>query len=386
MKLFLRVSILRALTALPVLCLLSLFTLALPGAVAANPACGTLLETADGLTTLDADLNCPDTVAGEAALYIIGSAGLDMNGFTITCGDAEDDVTEVLMDGVHLLGTKNSLSNGAIVNCQNGVVINELASGAGVTMVHAAGNWDDGFDVSGDGNKLSQVTAWENGDEGIDMQGDADKNQILNSIAYANDGKGVSIDGVKNKVKFVTSYANGDDGFYVGGANNSLSNVSSVYNPIGFDIQGVGTKIKSSHAVGTSDVASPPPFRNGVDMKGAAKVKLTGVVVLAVDGEGVVVYDCPPTQKCHDPRPVRGNKLSQLFVAQSGGTGIHMQEVEGNTVQGSAAVLSTLLDAHDNQVDTGNPPVCGNKWKDNFFATSSPAACIGSGVEPPEAR
>ncbi len=384
MKLFLRVSILRALTALPVLCLLSLFTLALPGAVAANPACGTLLETADGLTTLDGDLNCPDTGPG-AALYIIGSAGLDMNGFTITCGDAEDDVTEVLMDGVHLLGTKNSLSNGAIVNCQNGVVINELASGAGVTMVHAAGNWDDGFDVSGDGNKLSQVTAWENGDEGIDMQGDADKNQILNSIAYANDGKGVSIDGVKNKVKFVTSYDNGDDGFYIGGANNSLSNVSSVNNPVAFDIQGVGIKIKSSHVVGSSDVI-PEPFRLGVSMKGAVKNKLTGVVVLAVDGDGVLVHDCPPTQKCHHGRPSSGNKLSQLFVAQSGGTGIHMQEVEGNTVQGSAAVLSTLLDAHDNQVDTGNPPVCGNKWKDNFFATSSPAACIGSGVEPPEAR
>ena len=235
---------LRALTALPVLCLLSLFTLALPGAVAANPACGTLLETADVRATLDAGLDCPTTGAGGAALDFLGSAGHDVNGFTSGCGDPEDDGTEVLMDGVHLLGTKNSLSNGAIVNCQNGVVINELASGAGVTMVHAAGNWDDGFDVSGDGNKLSQVTAWENGDEGIDMQGDADKNQILNSIAYANDGKGVSIDGIKNKVKVVTSYANGADGFDVGGAKNSLSNVSSVDNASGFDIQGVGTKIK----------------------------------------------------------------------------------------------------------------------------------------------
>ena len=379
MKLFLRVSILRALTALPVLCLLSLFTLALPGAVAANPACGTLLETADGLTTLDGDLNCPDTGPG-AALYIIGSAGLDMNGFTITCGDPEDDVTAVLMDGVHLLGTKNSLSNGAIVNCHDGVSIAEPASGARVTMVHVARNWDDGFNINGDGNKLSQVTASENGDEGIDLKENADKNQILNSIAYANDDKGVSIGGVKNKLKFVTSYANGDDGFYVGGANNSLLNVSSVNNPVAFDIQGFGNKIKSSHAVATSDLI-PEPFRSGVSIRGE-KGKLTGVVVLAVDGDGVVVYNCAPPRRCHDGEIARGNKLSQLFVAQSGGTGIHMQEVEGNTVQGSAAVLSTKIDAHDNQVDTGNPPVCGNKWKDNFFGTSFPAACIGSGVEP----
>ncbi|GEM_PF-2016080 len=379
MKLFLRVSILRALTALPVLCLLSLFTLALPGAVAANPACGTLLETADGLTTLDGDLNCPDTGPG-AALYIIGSAGLDMNGFTITCGDPEDDVTAVLMDGVHLLGTKNSLSNGAIVNCHDGVSIAEPASGARVTMVHVARNWDDGFNINGDGNKLSQVTASENGDEGIDLKENADKNQILNSIAYANDDKGVSIGGVKNKLKFVTSYANGDDGFYVGGANNSLLNVSSVNNPVAFDIQGFGNKIKSSHAVATSDLI-PEPFRSGVSIRGE-KGKLTGVVVLAVDGDGVVVYNCAPPRRCHDGEIARGNKLSQLFVAQSGGTGIHMQEVEGNTVQGSAAVLSTNIDAHDNQVDTGNPPVCGNKWKDNFFGTSFPAACIGSGVEP----
>jgi hypothetical protein len=383
MKLFLRVSILRALTALPVLCLLSLFTLALPGAVAANPACGTLLETADGLTTLDGDLNCPDTGPG-AALYIIGSAGLDMNGFTITCGDSEDDVTEVLMDGVHLLGTKNSLSNGAIFNCQDGVVIDALASGARVTMVHVVKNWDDGFNINGDGNKFSQVTAWENRDEGIDLQLNADKNQILNSIAYANDGKGVSIDGVKNKLKFVTSYDNGDDGFYIGGANNSLSNVSSVNNPVAFDIQGFGNKIKSSHVVGSSDVI-PEPFRLGVSIRGE-KGKLTGVVVLAVDGDGVLVENCAPPRRCDDGEIARGNKLSQLFVVQSGGYGINMLESAGNTVQGSAAVLSTLDDAQDLQIPPTMPPVCGNRWKDNHFGTSFPAACIGSGVEEPEAR
>jgi len=364
MKLFLRVSILRALTALPVLCLLSLFTLALPGAVAANPACGTLLETADGLTTLDGDLNCPDTGPG-AALYIIGSAGLDMNGFTITCGDPDGEPeTEVLMDGVHLLGTKNSLSNGAIVNCQDGVVIDALASGARVTMVHVAGNWDDGFDVNGDGNKLSQVTAWDNRDEGFDLDGD--KNQLLNAIAYENDSEGVSISGNKNKLKFVTSYDNEFGGFSISGDKNSLSNVSSIKDFLGFHIGGVGNKIKSSHAVASD------PF-DSVAITGV-KNKLSGAVVLASGRDGVHIQVIPDGQP-----PASGNKLSQLFVADSALHGIRLEESVGNTVQGSAAVLNSNTDAYDTQ--SAAIDQCVNNWKDNHFATSYPAACIGSGVD-----
>ena len=364
MKLFLRVSILRALTALPVLCLLSLFTLALPGAVAANPACGDQLGQQAWLTTLDGDLNCPDTGPG-AALYIVNFARLDMNGFTITCGDPEDDVTEVLMDGVHLLGTKNSLSNGAIVNCQDGVAIDALSGGgARVTMVHVTGGWDDGFDVNGDGNKLSQVTAWENADEGFDLDGD--KNQLLNAIAYANGSEGVNISGNKNKLKFVTSYDNEFGGFSISGDKNSLSNVSSIKDFLGFHIGGVGNKIKSSHAVGSD------PF-DSVAITGV-KNKLSGAVVLASGRDGVHIQVIPDGEA-----PASGNKLSQLFVADSGLIGIQLEESVGNTVQGSAAVLSSNTDAYDTQ--SAAIDQCVNNWKDNHFATSYPAACIGSGVD-----
>jgi hypothetical protein len=365
MKSFLRVSILRALTALPVLCLLSLFTLALPGAVAANPACGDTLETADGLTTLDADLNCSDTGSGDAALYLIGSAALDMNGFTITCGDPNDDSEEVEMDGVHLKGTKNSLSNGAIVNCSDGVEVTFLSGGgARVTMVHVTGGWDDGFDLNGDGNKLSQVTASDNAEDGFDLDGD--KNQLLNAIAYANGSSGVSISGNKNKLKFVTSYDNDFGGFSTSGDKNSLSNVSSVNDFLGFNIGGVGNKIKSSHAVGTD------PF-DGVAITGV-KNKLSGVVVLASGRDGVHIQVIP-----FGEAPASGNKLSQLFVADSGLHGIRLEESVGNTVQGSTAVLSSSTDAYDTQSATIDQ--CVNNWKDNHFATSYPAACIWSGVD-----
>jgi len=355
---FIMKSFLRAGLALPVLYLFSVCALILPSSAGANPACGDTLTS--GVTTMDAALVCTDTGDGTAALTLTGSATLDMNGFYIVCGDHADDLTAVLMDGVFLNGTKNTLANGAIRNCQDGV---ELGGGGGhtVSMVHATEGWDDGFDVKSDGNKLSQVTSWGNDDAGVVLVGN--KNQVTNSVARSNDIDGFDIEGDGNKLKFVTSYGNLDDGFWIDGNKNSLSNISAADNgDEGIDISNTadGNKIKSAHTVSSGD--------NGIELEGN-KNKLSGVVILGPPDDGVDLWGT-----------ATGNKLSKVFVAEPSGEGIEL-DTAGNSVQKSTSVMSPSTDAYDEASDIAGS--CVNSWKGNHFANGWPAECVGSVLNTP---
>jgi hypothetical protein len=227
----------------PVMAFITLVLL-VPVAAQAQIACGATIAKGEHVA-LDQDLGPCDGV--DAAVTIDGGS-LDLGGHTIVCADLDQD-GELPM-GVVLVGRRSKLSNGAVVECANGVA----AAGRGrhrVKDVTTSFNQDDGFDLlpEADRTRLTGVVAIFNGDDGIQVR--SDRSRIMDATATANGRDGVDLwsSAERTKVVRVATVSNGDAGVLVEGARNDLVETVSSLNVIGIDLDGAQNRVRG----GTSD-------------------------------------------------------------------------------------------------------------------------------------
>ena len=186
-------------------------------------------------TVLIADLLCD----GDPALTVVGPATLDLNGHTVSCGDAclYSWYSDAINGGIRISGRGATIKNGNISNCDSGVAPYDKLDfhGALIKDIIASNNCRYGVNVNGNNNKLQNVTSKGNGysyyDEidyvkegyGIDVTGSS--NKLLHVTAIDNYIDDISVRGNKNQVKdcFV---ARSGDGIFLSGTNNTaISNL-----------------------------------------------------------------------------------------------------------------------------------------------------------------
>jgi hypothetical protein len=227
------------------------------GSANAQVACG------DVITDSQVMASNLDSCVGTAVT--IGSSGsLDMNGYEITLPGAE---------GVVMNGSGGTLKNGTVQLCGlSGVVITGDGNKVENVGVRTCFN---GFEISGEKNKIERGVAVQNTNEGFlvlpgalkasikqsysynntenGFRIDGEGTKIAGAVAYDNSESGFDIAGDKTKLSDVLSLENDDDGIVVTGSDAKLQRVFSVQNgarDIGLD--GVGAKLKQGTTVGSN--------------------------------------------------------------------------------------------------------------------------------------
>jgi parallel beta-helix repeat protein len=183
--------------------LLSGVALALSRGTAQAISCGDTLGPG-GSYTLTADvLNCPTT----AALQVVGPVQVDLNGHTISCASYNSF-------GIQVLGKKAIVTNGRVVECGVGV----LVQGSGRHFIGhiVAQNDIQGFAVYSP-SRLEYNTA-----AGISVAGPSPA------------GYGFMLWEGHNSLRFNQAYNNKAAGFRVEGAGNHLFGNTAAYNYNGF--------------------------------------------------------------------------------------------------------------------------------------------------------
>ncbi|WP_444942103.1 right-handed parallel beta-helix repeat-containing protein [Microbulbifer sp. ZKSA004] len=191
--------------------------------------------------TLTEDLTCSINDPNSAALTIQGPSGsLYMAGFSLTCSGLDQS------NGIVLTGSSGELSTGTINGCNDAVVLSEsgfhtvyginillplddgiVVSSNGNTVI---GNFtlgdgsdsDDGIDINGNYNFISQNIIELSGDEGMEVDGIA--NTIIDNTITGSDSDGVELDGDFSIFISNTILGNDNTGIEIEGSSCTVSN------------------------------------------------------------------------------------------------------------------------------------------------------------------
>jgi hypothetical protein len=198
------------------------------GSAAAQVACGGEIGPGQQVV-LGEHLRCDDVAA---AVVVRGPAVLDLDGFSITCADADADGV-VPKVGILIVGTGVTVRNGAVDACHNGVVV----AGSGrhrLDDVAALSGSGDGIVLASDGNHVSEALAFFHGGSGFAIQGRG--NVVTDSDATGNRvGFRVAARGTLAR-NFAS--ANERDGFLIGGSGSHLSDNRAIGSMVGFTVVG----------------------------------------------------------------------------------------------------------------------------------------------------
>ncbi|WP_413665250.1 right-handed parallel beta-helix repeat-containing protein [Microbulbifer sp. CNSA002] len=197
--------------------------------------------------TLTEDLTCSISDPNSAALTIQGPSGsLYMAGFSLTCSGLDQS------NGIVLTGSSGELSTGTINGCNDAVVLSEggLHTVYGINILLplddaivvssdsniVTGNYtlgdgndsDDGIDINGNLNFISQNIIELSGDEGMEVDGTS--NTIIGNTITGSDGDGVELDG--DFSIFVSNIVQDNDntGIEIEGSSCTVSNNTIVEN------------------------------------------------------------------------------------------------------------------------------------------------------------
>ena len=296
------------------LCALSL---AFPFAARAEP-CGTVVAAGTTLT-LTANVGpCDDDT--NPAIVVEDGATLDRGGFILFCEDVDFGLDWPV--GIKVNGTKATVLNGDVDNCQVGVQL----GGEGKHYVEGvtASSRGMGFYVEAarEKNKLVSTNSFSN-QNGYIIEGD--KTSIATSNALENDGIGFQVSSHKNKLVDNVSDGNDVGAFNLEGEKNKLTGGSASDSPYGIRCAGEGCKVREVTVTGNA--------ADGIEVERSAKVL--------------------------------GCTVSQNDV------GIH---VEGSALKpkiiGNSSTLNTTFDMKDDVAGCNL-----HVWKDNTFGTAN-ETCI----------
>ncbi|MGH6945114.1 MAG: right-handed parallel beta-helix repeat-containing protein, partial [Geminicoccaceae bacterium] len=292
-----------------------------PGALgllvlAAQPAlaveCG---EVVTSSARLDRDLVCTT----DPALTVDGGS-LNLNGFTIVCGQTGDQSGV----GVLLEGTGARLRNGAVTGC-------ELA-----VWVAGAGN-----------HRIERLTA-SAANQGVFVESDGNRLSRSNVLRGLNDAA-VQVNGSNNRLQFNNIAGSTDQGFEINGNDNRI-----VGNRIGGVAEGVqlagdGNLVSRNDIIGATD--------RGVEVRAGAHVIEDNLIADGTADGIAVILDA------------NGNEVSRNAIFGNADQGLFVSTLE-NRLERNRVLLNgvDLTDATANCDD--------NLWRDNIFETSVSDDCV----------
>lgn len=360
-------------------------------AAAVSPAlavdCGDVIVAVEELA---ADLG---PCATDPALTIQGGS-LQMRGHTVSCLVG----TEV---GILMLGEKGKVSEGLVTGCGDGVVV----AGTGAHTLEdvvAASNLGDGFEVSGDENKLKACASVDNAaGNGFVVEGSGHLLQDCSAVGNGLDG--FAIEGGPGKYLNNVAAGNGDDGFAVDftGARArriAVQNLAAGNGGSGFEVvEGERGRFGGSATGNAYD---------GYVVAGALLTRVSKAVAIGNGASGVVVTGGSATVDAalaidnassgvsmnvsgrgnlDGNHAVGGANPLELSVggAKSRATSNEAIGGSGSGLRLVAPGVSVKLNknrAHENATDlVDDDPACtSHLWQANVFRTSSPPqpSCI----------
>jgi parallel beta-helix repeat protein len=186
------------------------------------------------------------------ALTIEGPARLNLNGFTVNCGEGKD--------GIRVNGQKAIIQNGTVRDCDTAVDVR--GNGYHQIVNLTVDNNEIGFRLrSGSSvNHLINNTATNNSDRGFRVDEGSDNNKLTNNFAEFSN-KGFRIDGDNNNIVGNEANNNASENFQIKGNNNRLVNNTANGGPeecflIDEIDEGVGgdeNQLINNHATGCLD-------------------------------------------------------------------------------------------------------------------------------------
>lgn len=351
-----------------------------------------------GAATAHGQVSCGAVVTGKAVLtgnlscftspaFTIDGGDVDMDGHWVACLPGSN--------GIVLTNSGGKLRNGFVSGCDDGVILagsgkhavtNVLVKDSGdrgfvvlspknkLVRNTALGNATDGFKIASAVQPMAQMlvgnVSADNGQSGFDIAGDG--NKLTQNIASGNGAEGFLVVGDGNKLSRNTSYDNTDMGFELNGTENSLSLNNAIGNNAwGFAPYGEAAKVKGNLAldnngVGFGSVAPGNAYSANVSLfNGDDGYLLFGAgVVLARSAAIGNGGDGFQAALAYPGFVVKGNR----FVA-NGAMGINMQGDE-STISGNTAIDNGTSDADDLNTDCDT-----NTWKKNVIGDATDA-CI----------
>jgi parallel beta-helix repeat protein len=328
-------------------------------------ACGDTLGPG-GSEALDDNLHC---VEMSPALKIVGPFTLDLNGFTVSCGDPDGGLAGGRMltgTGIEVVGVRAKVRNGTIAYCGKGVV------------------------VEGDGRhelKRLTVTSPEvtDDDQGIAFRVKSDRNWFIENTVEDYAGEGFRLEAAnRNLLMRNKAIHNANHGFRVksGERNLLLFNRAKQNAAEGFRSEGSLNRFAKNTAIGNGD--------EGFRLKGAQDNQIIGNIAIR---NGLVPCDDLRLEE-PDANPgiaITDNAKNNAIInniTKNNCIGIAIQggslDEEGSLVEGSLdnEIIGNVA-LHNKQVDLadGNDDCDDNKWFGNRFKTSLAAPDFS--VSPP---
>jgi parallel beta-helix repeat protein len=313
--------------------------------------CGDTLQPGDSpgdSEVLDGDLHCG---AISPALTIVGPYTLDLNGFTVFCGDPDGGLTGT---GIKVRGIRAKVHNGTIAYCDEGVVVEE-----------------DGR------HELKRLTVTSpkvtDDDQGIAFRVKSDRNRFIENTVKDYAGEGFRLDPAnRNLLTRNKAIHNANHGFRVknGERNLLLLNRAKQNAAEGFRSEGNFNRFVTNTATGNGD--------EGFRLKGAQDNQIIGNIAKR---NGLV--PCDLTLEEPDANPgiaITDNAKNNAIInniTKRNCIGIAIQiESLDNEIIGNVALHNRLVDLAD-----GNDDCDDNKWFGNRFTTSLAAPDFS--VSPP---
>ena len=216
----------------------ALAALTLAGPAVAGLACGDRVSPGQQVV-LEEDLACDGP---GAAVVVTGPAVVDLNGFTISCADLDEDGAAPQV-GVLLLGWAVTVRNGTLNECHHGVV----AAGTGfhqigdVATLFGSG---DGIVLASHANRVRGALAFFHRGAGVVLRGAA--GNVSDSTATGN-RVGFRVD-ARATLSGNFASANERDGYLVAGSGSVLADNRALGNPFGFTIVGSANSLDGNES------------------------------------------------------------------------------------------------------------------------------------------
>lgn len=277
-------------------------------------------------TTLTEDLTCSISDPNAAALTIQGPSGsLYMAGFSLTCSGLDQS------NGIALTGSSGELSTGTINGCNDAVVLSEggLHTVYGINILlplddaivvssnsnTVIGNFtlgdgsdsDDGIDINGNYNFISQNVIELSGDEGMEVDGIA--NTIIDNTITGSDSDGIELDGNFSIFISNTILSNDNSGIVIGGSSCTVSNNTVIGNgSSGIILQSLASNNSITQNTSSSNGAYGI-YVAGVDVTG------NSIVFNTVTGNGIFdLFDLFEAEDCSISNNLwSGNTFSSAY-------------------------------------------------------------------------
>jgi hypothetical protein len=261
----------------------------------------------------------------------------------------------------------NKFTNTAAVRAEfYGYYLPFTSDNSTFTNASAVGNGHEGFLIRGNGNKLMTCTSYHNAVggtlayAGFDITGDGNKVSNSAHLGNGSDGGGFWISGNGNEVTGCFAGQTGLEAFFLWGTGNKGSkNIAMGADAVAFRLQGTEPQLKKSVAVATNGW--------GVWMSYVTDGSVKKVQVVSSGAEGVLLS-----------AGGTGTAVQSSVVMDSGAEGIrnsNASPASGLTVKKNVVVGSDVNGGGADDIADGDGSCTGDTWLKNVFGSATPG-CV----------